>query len=105
MMSLFLTLWKVACFGAQINSQEIVQMIVSIMFILHKKQFSSLLNRGLGSRVKASFCEYLTQPVFNTPLEVAKTRADEGRENIENIVGHGWEPWSHKAHFQAFTEL
>lgn len=48
-------------------------MIVSIMFILHKKQFSSLLNRGLGSRVKTSFCEYLTQPVFNTLLEVANT--------------------------------
>lgn len=64
-------------------------MIVSNMFLLHEKQFSSLLKRGLGSGVKASFYGYLTQPVFNSLHKVAKIRANEGRENIENIVGHG----------------
>lgn len=78
-----------ASFGAKINSQKILQMIVSNIFILHKKQFSSLLSNGLGSGVKTSFCGYLTQSVLNTLREVAKTGADEGKENIENVVGHG----------------
>lgn len=78
-----------ASFGAKINPQKILQMIVSNIFILHKKQFSSLLSNGLGSGVKTSFCRYLTQSVLNTPREVAKTGADEGTENIENVVGHG----------------
>lgn len=88
-MSLFLTPRKVAYLWAKIYSQKSLQKIASNMFILHKKQFSSLLNKDLDNGVKTSFCGYLTQPVFNILREVAKTGADEGRENIENIVGHG----------------
>lgn len=75
--------------GQKVNSQKILQIIFSNMFTLHKKQFSSLFSRGLGNGVKTSFCGYFMQPVFNILREVAKNRADEGRENIENIVGHG----------------
>ena len=60
-----------------------------VYYILPKKQFSALLNEGLGRGVKTTFCGYLTQTVFNTLREVAKTQAAEGRENV---VGHASEP-------------
>lgn len=56
-----------------------------LYYILPKKQFSALLNKGLGSGVKTSFRGYLIQPVFNTLREVAKTQAAEGKGNV---VGH-----------------
>lgn len=61
----------------------------NVYYILLKKQFSALLHKGLGTRVKTSFCGHLTQPVINTLCEVAKTQAAEGRGSV---VGCASEP-------------